>query len=79
MCLVCHVCFVLGNTGAEAFIKWVRGTKCVQCGDTACALFLTTDPLNVEGEHTTSTEHMGQPLHERPSVFWTGALEQQEG
>ncbi len=53
------VLFVSGNTGAEAFFIWVRGTKYVQCGDIACELFLTTNPLNMGGENTMPTEHMG--------------------
>ena len=40
---VCVFCWE--NTGAEAFNNWVRGTKCVRCGNTAYVLFLTTAPL----------------------------------
>lgn len=54
---LCVLCW--GNTWAEAFIDWVRGTECMRCGDTAFALFLTTDPLNVREEHTTFIKHMG--------------------
>ncbi len=31
----------------------------MQCGDIACELFLTTDPLNMGGENTMPTEPMG--------------------
>lgn len=83
-CVFC-VCFVSGNTGAEAFIIWVRGPKYVCCGDTACALFLTTDPLGAWGANTQCLlntwagqprEEGGWPLQERPSVFWAGVLGQ---
>lgn len=57
------VLFVLGNTGAEDFIIWVRGTKYVQCDDIACELFLTTDSLN-----------MGKEKTQRPLNTWEEGL-----